>query len=132
METLSESYNLFTLDALRKKPKGLDTQEGNVVILGSLELVDVSPLVDQQECKGFNDVMRLLDGVDEETMKIIEKVKQTRVDGERRHGGVVKDKKEPFCECCGKDIESSIFSFFVRSNLIEFGCCLRALRKSSL
>ena len=105
METLSDSYHFFTnnLINLEQNSQSKTRAPGNALVLGNLELVDISPLVQADPPQNFNQVMGLLEGVDEQGMQLVQKIKEARLSEE----------KQLFCESCGRDLKSSIFSFFV-------------------
>jgi hypothetical protein len=109
LETLSDNNALLSFPALNKKSKADELSDVASFVMGSLELVNISPLL-QKEPQSYNQVSKLLEGLDEDDVRLIDKVKKFK--------NLKEENSEKFCECCGNIIKSSLLSFFV--NLTRF------------
>jgi hypothetical protein len=87
--------------ALNNKKKADELSDVASFVMGSLELVNISPLL-QKEPQSFNQVTKLLEGLDEDNVRLIDRLKNTD-----------KESAEDFCESCGNVIKGGLFGFFV-------------------
>lgn len=101
LDSLSQSPALFSMEALSKPLEPEILSQSDRLRLGRLELTNVTPLL-QEKVPSFDRVSQLLSGLDEGSVSLIDRVKRARL-GE----------SGAFCETCGAEISSSLFSFFV-------------------
>lgn len=82
---------------LNKQITATNLEYSPSIHLGSIELVNVSGII--SETSTFSEVDNLLEGLDPQNVVVLEKIKQ----------------KTPsdFCENCGSDLKSGLFSLFV-------------------
>ena len=100
LETLSENQALLSFPALNKKNKAEELSDLDSFVMGKLELVNISPLL-KKEPQSFNQVNKLLEGLDEDKVRLIDKLKSRD------------DNSESFCESCGNGIKKGLLGFFV-------------------
>ena len=101
LDTLSENQALLSIRALNKRVDPKELSEVGQFQLGSIELVNINPLL-QKEITNFNQVSMLLDGFDQQSVNLINRIKKSK-----------QGDTDTFCESCGTEIKSSILSFFV-------------------